>query len=194
MPITRAEFNAADAKFKEAIAAAAGINPDNVDILSVTESRRRAGSVDVETKLRTMDAAALQALAANLGEGSAMLSKINAELAKRGLPPSTGVKTPVVQKNNDVPVTAIVLGVVLPVICLGVAAAAVVLWNRAKGGQANEGAVPRAEEVVPEILVYLAPVTGPGTFRDAPTAGSDTVFVPFGKQNPRPSTRKRGGR
>jgi hypothetical protein len=132
-----------------------------------------------------MDAAALQALQANLGEGSAMLSKINAELAKRGLPASTGVKT-AVQKNDDVPVTAIVLGVVLPVICLGVAA--VVLWNRAKGGQANNGAVPRAEEVVPEMapptLVYLAPVTGPGTaptFRDAPTAGSDTGFVNFGK-------------
>jgi hypothetical protein len=93
MPITRAEFNAADAKFKEAIAAAAGINPDNVDILSVTESRRRAGSVDVETKLRTMDAAALKALGDTLGNGDAMLSKINAELARRGLPPSTGVKT-----------------------------------------------------------------------------------------------------
>jgi hypothetical protein len=132
-----------------------------------------------------MDAAALQALAANLGEGSAMLSKINAELAKRGLPASTGVKT-VVQKNN-VPVTAIVLGVVIPVICLCFCAA-VVWWYRAKGGQANEGVVPRPEEVVPEMapptLVYLAPVTSPGTaptFRDAPTAGSDTVFVPFGK-------------
>ena len=92
MPYTKAEFDAGkqDA-FKEAMASAAGISPLNIDILSITEGRRRSGSVAVETKLRVMDSASLQTLASTLGTGDAMLANINAELAKRGLPASTGV-------------------------------------------------------------------------------------------------------
>jgi hypothetical protein len=52
MPYTKAEFD--DAKqvaYKSAVADAAGTPPSNVDIASVTESRRRAGGVEVETKV-----------------------------------------------------------------------------------------------------------------------------------------------
>ncbi len=94
MPYTRAEFDAdKQNKFKEAMASAARVPPGNVDIVSITEGRRRqAKSVTVETKLRAKDKASLEALASTLGTGdAAMLAKINAELAKRGLPVSTGV-------------------------------------------------------------------------------------------------------
>lgn len=52
-----------------------------------------------------------------------MLAKINAELVKRGLPAATGVKTAVPGgKQNQTNTLAIVLGVLLQVIFIGVAA------------------------------------------------------------------------
>jgi hypothetical protein len=54
--------------------------------------RRQGKSITVETKLRAVDDASLKALASQLGSSdAAMLTKINAELTKRGLPESTGV-------------------------------------------------------------------------------------------------------
>ena len=53
-PYTKAEFGTAEqGKYKAAVAAAARTAAANVDILSVTdtESQRRAGSVEVETKV-----------------------------------------------------------------------------------------------------------------------------------------------
>jgi hypothetical protein len=94
MPYTRAKFDAnKQNKFKEAMASAVGVPPGNVDIVSITEGRlRQAKSVTVETKLRAKDKASLEALASTLGTGdAAMLAQINAELAKRDLPASTGV-------------------------------------------------------------------------------------------------------
>ena len=40
-------------KYKTAVANAAGTVADNVEIVAITEARRRAGKVDVETKVRT---------------------------------------------------------------------------------------------------------------------------------------------
>jgi hypothetical protein len=93
MPYTKAEFDAdKQNKFKAAMASAANVPLGNVDIVSITEGRRRqAKSVTVETKLRAKDKASLEALASTLGTGNAMLAKINGELVKRGLPASTGV-------------------------------------------------------------------------------------------------------
>ena len=56
MPYSKAEFDAAkqDA-YKAALANAAGTVAANVDILSITEKRRRVGSVDVQTKVSTHD-------------------------------------------------------------------------------------------------------------------------------------------
>jgi len=52
MPYKKSDFNEAlQDKYKAAIASAAGAPVDNVDIISITEKRRRAGSVDVETKV-----------------------------------------------------------------------------------------------------------------------------------------------
>jgi hypothetical protein len=52
MPYSKSDFNEAlQDKYKAAIASAAGAPVDNVDIVSIREKRRRAGSVDVETKV-----------------------------------------------------------------------------------------------------------------------------------------------
>ena len=53
MPYTKAEFDQdKQDKYKAAVASAAGTDPANVEILGVTEVRRRAGSIQVETKVR----------------------------------------------------------------------------------------------------------------------------------------------
>ena len=50
MPFSKSDFDEDKRdKYKAAIASAAGAPVDNVDIVSITEKRRRAGSVDVET-------------------------------------------------------------------------------------------------------------------------------------------------
>ena len=52
MPFSKSDFDEGkQGKYKAAIASAAGAPVDNVDIVSITEKRRRAGSVDVETKV-----------------------------------------------------------------------------------------------------------------------------------------------
>jgi hypothetical protein len=87
MHYSKAEFDMGkqDA-FKEAMASAGGISPLNVDILSITQGRRRPRkSVDVATKLRTIDAESVQKLASTLGSDAAMWAKINAELEKGAL-------------------------------------------------------------------------------------------------------------
>lgn len=55
MPYTKAEFDGAkQAKYKAAVAATAGTSSKNVIITSVTEGRRRAGGVDVATRVRLL--------------------------------------------------------------------------------------------------------------------------------------------
>jgi len=57
MPYSKADFDSAKQdKYKAAMAAAAGTSADNVDVVSVTETtaQRRAGSIDVETKVIVM--------------------------------------------------------------------------------------------------------------------------------------------
>ena len=50
-------------KFMESVADAAGTSVGNVRILSMTESRRRAGSLDIATKILALDSAAVRAKA-----------------------------------------------------------------------------------------------------------------------------------
>ena len=55
MPYSKSDFNEdKQKKYKAAIASAAGAPADNVDIVSITEKQRRAGSIDVETKVRAL--------------------------------------------------------------------------------------------------------------------------------------------
>ena len=53
LPYTKSAFDTAkQEKYKKAVASAAGTVTANVDIVSISEARRRAGSVKVETKVR----------------------------------------------------------------------------------------------------------------------------------------------
>jgi hypothetical protein len=179
MPMTPAAFSAVQDTYKAAIAFAAGINPLNVDILSVSESRRRAGSSDVETKIRARDSAALKVLGDKLGSGDAALATINAELVKRGLPASTGVKTAVPATKEDRTNTlGIVLGVLLPVIFIGVAGFAYrkYLHNLETVKDTTPAGASLVMVASPSAPVHtFVDVDGTANDRDSPAIFSNTV-------------------
>ena len=71
----------------EAVAAALGVNTDDVIILSIVDARRRLlAGVKVNTEVKTADAAAAAAVAASVNDGAA---NINAKLKARGLATAT---------------------------------------------------------------------------------------------------------
>ena len=90
MPYTKSEFDSAKQdKFKASVASAAGTIASNVDILSITEERRRAGGIDIETKICAADEAGMDKMSESLGSGDAVKTKINTELKKQGLREAT---------------------------------------------------------------------------------------------------------
>ena len=92
MPYSLVDFDADKRqKYKTAIAVAAGTIPENVDIVSVTENRRRAGGIKVETKIRATDAASLNVLVSSIGSGDTLVSNVNSALKAQGLEQSTAV-------------------------------------------------------------------------------------------------------
>jgi len=95
LPYTKTEFDAdKQTLYKKAVAKAASTILDNVDIVSMTDARRRAGSVAVETKVRATDAAGQAALTTTLGTGDALKNKLNAELKALGLKEASAVTDP----------------------------------------------------------------------------------------------------
>ena len=96
MPYTVEQFNtdAVKTSFKKAVATAAGTDPENVIIVSVTAARRRSSSVVVQTKILAKDAAAVATMKSTLGSGDALKTKLNTALKKEGLKESTGVTAP----------------------------------------------------------------------------------------------------
>jgi len=103
MPYTKAEFEVEAVKnsYKAGVAAAAGTISANVEILGVVETRRRAGSVAVETKILAADAAGVTTLSSTLGSGKALMTKLNAALKAEGVKESTGVTDPVANAALD---------------------------------------------------------------------------------------------
>ena len=96
MPYEKSDFQAAEqAKYKTAVANAAGTSAPNVDIVSITEAQRRAGGIKIETRIRSVDAAGVTKITTSLGTGDALKTKIDSELAKQGLRESTAVSSPV---------------------------------------------------------------------------------------------------
>ena len=101
MPYSKAEFDKDKrVKFKTAIGIAAGISVSNVDI-SITNKKRRAGGVDVKTKLRATDASSAEAIASTLGSGDVMLSELKPALHAQGLPAPTSVSVPVMTAGSE---------------------------------------------------------------------------------------------
>ena len=83
------------------MASAAGTVAANVDILSVTEGRRRAGSINVETKLRAADEAGMAKISESLGSGDAVKTKVNTELKKQGLSEATASSSPKISSSES---------------------------------------------------------------------------------------------
>jgi hypothetical protein len=95
MPYSRSEFDAGtQQKYKAAIASVAATSADNVEIINITESRRRAGSVDVYTKILLADAVKARQMLERLGEGEGLLQLINVGLKKQDLQESSAVSAP----------------------------------------------------------------------------------------------------
>jgi hypothetical protein len=91
LPYTQADFDTdKQTKYKKALAMAAGTVPDNVEIVSITEARRRAGSVIAETKVRASEQAGLHALNGALGTGDALKKRVNTALKAMGLAEAIG--------------------------------------------------------------------------------------------------------
>jgi hypothetical protein len=130
-PCVQAEFDTAKQdKYKTAVASAAGTIAANIEIEAITEKRCRAGSVNVQTKvrlrvrkrghtrlrrcwsafpfsqIRVNDAAGVDTLDSTLGTGDALKTKINAELTKQGLQESTGVTNPSKSTFSSAPVAS----------------------------------------------------------------------------------------
>ena len=138
MPYSKAEFDLdKQAKFKSAVASAAGTTSDNVDILSITEQRRRAGGIIVETKIRASDETKLEQISESLGSGD-VGTKINSELKKQGLSESTGV-TQVTsggsQEKSGGGGGATIIVVVVVVVVLVFAAGGFYMFQRSKSQQ-----------------------------------------------------------
>ena len=128
MPYSKAEFDAAkqDA-YKAAVANAAGTVAANVDILSITDARRRAGSVAVLTKIRATDASSAAALSSTLGTGAALKAKLDASLSAQGLAASSAVSAPVVTAT-DTPATPAPAPPAAPAVAAGVFGRDVQRW------------------------------------------------------------------
>jgi hypothetical protein len=99
LPYTKADFDTdKQTKYKNAVAMAAATIPHaaatiphNVDILSITEARRRGGFVKAETKVRATEETGMTALATALGTGDALKNKLSTALKAQGLAEATGV-------------------------------------------------------------------------------------------------------
>lgn len=98
MPYTKAEFDdAKQAAYKRAIASVAGTSDKNIR-LEIAEATRRAGSIQVTTKILAGDSKRLEEIKKTLGaDTTVLLSKINTALKKEGLAEATGVTKPVDQ-------------------------------------------------------------------------------------------------
>jgi len=96
MPYSVAEFDTGkQISYEKATAAAAGTISANVDILFIiAEGRRRAGAVEVKTKICATDAAGVMALKSTLSSGNALEKKINKELEAQVLEESITITQP----------------------------------------------------------------------------------------------------
>ena len=95
LPYSNSEFTASkQTLYANAISSVAGVGRDKVEILSVTENRRQASSIDVKTRIYAADASSASAIKSSLGNGNALQSKIDSALIEQGLFSSLYVSKP----------------------------------------------------------------------------------------------------
>ena len=103
LPYTKADFDTdKQTKYRNAVAMAADTIPDNVDIVSITEARRRGGFVKAETKVRATEETGMTALATALGTGDALKNKINSACRAWQRPPGSLIRLNLLPFNRQV--------------------------------------------------------------------------------------------
>ena len=158
MPYTKPAFNTTrQDKYKDAVSSVADTTIADVGIASITEVRRRAGSVNVETKISASDSAGADKLALALGDGDALMRKINKELVAQGLLESTAVTIQYTAVTTSTPAdssggggglpTAAVIGGVIGLVLL--VAVATVWWRNRRSKTKSQ---PPANDV--EVRTY----------------------------------------
>ena len=148
MPYSKSEFDTEKQnKFKVSVASAAGTIAANVDIVSITEKRRRAGSsIMIEIKIRAADAIEMENLTKALGSGDTFEAKMNTELQRQGLSEATAFSPPEFSSpestssgGNTSMVASIVCGI------LGALVVVVLLsyccWRKTKSSKVDPGIV-----------------------------------------------------
>ena len=75
-------------------ASAAGVSTTDVVIVSIKETLRRSGSIDVETNIIAADSAGADTVSTTLGSGDALKGKLTTSLQAEGLQAPTGVTDP----------------------------------------------------------------------------------------------------
>lgn len=100
LPYTKDQFESKQDKYEAAVASAAGTVAANVEIVEITEARRRAGKVAVETKILAADQAGLDFMQFTLKqcigqpEDETTKCKIDKALQREGLEKSTATAKP----------------------------------------------------------------------------------------------------
>ena len=148
MPYSKSEFDTENQKkFKVAVASAAGTVAANVDILSITEKRRRAGSsIIIEIKIRAADAIEMENLKKTLGSGNTFEAKMNTELQHQGLSEATAFSPPDFSSPDEKSTGSGGNSTIVASIVCGILVALVVVtllsyrrWRKAKTSKVDPG-------------------------------------------------------
>jgi hypothetical protein len=181
LPVTKDEFTEDKQRaFVTSLAAAAGTNPadvkiDKIETISGRRSAARrllAESIRVDASVKVADSAAANALANSLSA-----DKINAQLAKAGLPPSTLLEPPKASGGNPQGGNNLLLLLLLLLLVPGLGAA---LFFCYKAPAPTGGGTPNVAEGAPKVLggpqqisveVVFPTKPVPVLFSQAPTIG-----------------------
>ena len=192
LPLSKAQFEAQEHLFVEALASAAGVTVADVSVVSVTESNGRrllASSVEVQSEIQSADAAAVSSTLTS--------ASLNAKLSEKGLPASTGMTTsiralPVV---NAAPPTAVksvakksnvalIAGIAAAgAVLLAFAGAAVYYFNSKKQKDSAQAKGVETTSVTPDAArdnVGTGESMCPQTFDSQIVFGPSTVATPAG--------------
>jgi hypothetical protein len=186
LPLTKDEFTEDKQRaFITSLAAAAGASPtdvkiDKIETISGRRADRRllAGSIRVDASVKVADSSAANALANSLSA-----DKINAELAKAGLPPSTMLEPPTASGGNSKSENNLLLLLLLLLLvpCLGSA-----LFFYYKAPAPTVGGAPNVAKEAQTVLegpqyiaieVVFPTKPAPITFSPAPTTNVPVLIT-----------------
>jgi len=191
LPLSKAQFEAQEHLFVEALASAAGVTVADVSVVSVTESNGRrllASSVEVQSEIQSADAAAVSSTLTS--------ASLNAKLSEKGLPSSTGMTTSIralpvvnaapnavksVAKKSNV---ALIVGIAAAgAVLLAFAGAAVYYFNSEKRKDSAQAKGVKTTSVTPDAArdnVGTGESMCPQAFDSQIIFGPSTVATPAG--------------